>query len=287
MAENQDLKLSFSTQACPEWTVAAIVDGMQSYGFDGVELVLGKGHKHNVDVDSPAAHLTEVRKQMDDAEMGIACLSGQLSLSVADKAARLKVLDELKKTLTLADRLGVPYVRIFGGNIPGGFETAGVIDYIAEALADAAEYIETSKLRSMLLLQTHDIFSHSKYALEVLSQVYSEYLGILWDVLHPLRVMETVEQTYESLGKYVRMLHIHDCSVNDDRTRIAPCTLGEGFVPFTRVVKLLKADNFHGYLSLESLQQEVDPDEMLPHGAEYLKKLIVHAKKENKTEDEE
>lgn len=281
MAATNDLKLCFTTQACPEWTAAAIVDGMQSYGYDGVELIMGKGHQHGVEADSPPEHLLEVRKLMDDAELGIACLASQLAFSSADAAVRAKAVEDLKTVLGVADRLGVPYVRVYGGNAPPGFETAGVIDYVAEALSEGAEFVEDNKLRTMILLQTHDTFSHSKYVQEVLSQVYSEALGVLWDVLHPLRVMETVEQTYDALGEHIRHLHVHDCAANDDRTRIAPCPLGEGFVPLDRIVDLLRADEFHGYLSLEVLQQEADPDELLPQSAEFLRNLIAGPKTED------
>src|SRR6185503_2139354 len=68
-ANTYNLKLSFTTWVCPEWTVAAIVDGMTTYGYDGVELRIGKGHLHGVELDSPADYLSEVRKQFDAANM--------------------------------------------------------------------------------------------------------------------------------------------------------------------------------------------------------------------------
>src|SRR5436309_3201344 len=68
-------KPCFSTSVCPEWTAAAIVDGLGTYGFEGVEICIGQGHLHGVDVDTPKEALQEVRKQFDEANLAVACLA--------------------------------------------------------------------------------------------------------------------------------------------------------------------------------------------------------------------
>ena len=272
-ATTYNLKLSFSTWVCPEWTVAAIVDGMQSYGYDGVELRIGKGHLHGVELDSPGDYLADVRKQFDAANLAVSCISTSFTFASPDAAERLKTINNVKQCLRMADAVGAPYIRVFGGDIPPGHEVTGVVDYIAEALDECTEYAEKEKMRSMILVETHDAFSHSKYIAEVLSQVFSKKLGVLWDVLHPIRVLETVEDTYDAICDHVRHVHVHDATFNDDRTKIVACAPGEGFVPMGRVTDLLKSGNFRGYLSLEALQENSDPDESLPAYAKYLKPL--------------
>jgi sugar phosphate isomerase/epimerase len=274
-ATTYNLKLSFSTWVCPEWTVAAIVDGMQSYGYDGVELRIGKGHLHGVELDSPADYLADVRKQFDAANLAVSCIATSFTFSTPDAGERQKTINNVKQCLRMADAVGAPYIRIFGGEIPANHEVTGVVDYIAEALDECTEYAEKEKMRSMILLETHDAFSHSKYVAEVLSQVFSKKLGVLWDVLHPIRVLETVEDTYDAICDHVRHVHVHDAAFNDDRTKIVPCVPGEGVVPMGRVTDLLKSGNFRGYLSLEALQENTDPDESLPAYAKFVKPLTT------------
>jgi sugar phosphate isomerase/epimerase len=273
-ATTYNLKLSFTTWCCVEWTAAALVDGMQSYGYDGVELRLGHKHAHGVELDSPPEYLAQVRRQFDEGNKGICCLATGFSFSSPDITERRKAVEGAQQALRVADALGAPYVRVFGGDVPPGFETVGVVDYVAEALSDVAECAESEKLRSMALIETVGSFSHSKYLQEVLHQVYSPKVGVLWDVLHPLRVLEQVEDTYDALGPHIRHIHIHDCSFNEDRTRLAPCALGEGFVPLARIVDLLKAGGYRGHLSAETLQKSPDPDEILPQYAKFLQGLI-------------
>ncbi|MFH0939439.1 MAG: sugar phosphate isomerase/epimerase family protein [Planctomycetota bacterium] len=278
-ANTYNLKLSFSTRICPEWTVAAIVDGMQTYGYDGVELRIGKGHLHGVELDSSADYLINVRKQFDAANQAVSCIATSFTFSNPAIVERQKVINGVKQCLRLADAIGAPYIRVFGGDIPHGLEVTGVIDYIAEALDECTEYAENEKMRSMILLETHGAFSHSKYVTEVLKQVYSSKLGVLWDVLHPIRVLENVEDTYDAICDYVRHVHVQDCAFNDDRTKLVPCDIGSGLMPMTQVTELLKGGNFRGYLSVEMLQENVDPDEILPKYAKFIRPFIQSAAK--------
>ncbi|MGD0091136.1 MAG: sugar phosphate isomerase/epimerase family protein [Planctomycetota bacterium] len=276
-ANTYNLKLGFTSWVCPEWTVAAIVDGMQTYGYDGVELRIGKGHLHGVELDSSPEYLADVRKQLDAANLAVSCLATSFVLANPDAVERQKTVNQIKQCIRTADAIGAPYIRLFGGDIPAGLEAAGVIDYIAEALGECSEFAEKERIRSTMLLETHGAFSHSKYVNEVMSQVYSPKLGVLWDVLHPIRVLESVEDTYDAIGEYVRHIHVHDCAFNEGRTKIVPCDPGQGFIPLAQVVDLLKSGNFRGFLSLEILQENADPDEILPKYAKYLKGLISPA----------
>lgn len=279
-ATTHSLKLSFTTWVCPEWTVAAIVDGMQTYKYEGVELRIGKGHLHGVELDSPADYLASVRKQFDDANLAVSCIATSFVLSSPDVAERQKTAAGIKQCLRMADAIGAPYIRVFAGDVPAGLEVTGVIDYISESLSECTDFAEKEKIRAMVLVETHGALSHSKYATEVMSQVYSPKLGILWDVLHPIRVLESVEETYDAICDAVKHVHIHDCAFNEGRTKLVPCEPGQGFIPLAQIIDLLKAGNYRGYLSLEVLQQNVDPDEVLPAYATYLRNLIRPAPKE-------
>ncbi|GMV82868.1 MAG: hypothetical protein AMXMBFR7_40520 [Planctomycetota bacterium] len=272
-ANTYNFKLSFSTTLCPEWTAAAIIDGMQSYGFEGVEFCLGKSHLHGVELDSPADLLADVRKQFDEAGTAISCLATHNVISHPEHDTRVKIVEGLKQCLRVADQLGAPFVRVFGGEVPAGFEVTGVVDYIAESLGEVAEFAESQKVRSMILVETQGLLSHSKFITEVLDQVYSPKIGVLWNTLNPVRMLEKVEQTYDRIGSNVRFVHLADGQFNEDRTKISLCDPGEGMVPMERVVDLLRAGLYRGYLSIESMHAEPDPDELLPKYSGYLKQI--------------
>lgn len=273
-AAKYNFKYAFTSSICPEWTAAALVDGMQTYKFDGVELVMGQGHLHGVDLDTDVEFLTEVRKTFDEADMAVAALGTSFSFASPDITEREKSIANAKQALRMAETLGAPYVRVVAGEMPPGLEATGVVDYVSEALSDLTEFAEEERIRSMILVETAGSFSHSKYITEVMAQVYSEKIGVLWNVLHPMRVLEQPERTFDVIGEYVRHVHVIDAAFNEDRTKVQPCELGEGFVPMNRVVDLLKSAAYRGYLSIETVQKDLDPDETLPKYAEYLKGLL-------------
>ena len=273
-ANTYKFKLSFTTWACPEWTAAAIVDGMQTYGYDGVELCIGEGHQHGVEIDATPDVLQDVRRQFDEANLAVACISTPYQFSSPDAAERQTNIEELKQCLRMSEQLGAPYIRVYGGEVPADCEVTGIVDFVAEALSDVADFADEEALRAKVLLQTEGPLSHSKYITEVMSQVWNKRVGVLWDVLEPLRVLEKPETTYDTICDHVRHVHIHDYQFNEDRTELTPCRLGEGFVPMGRVVDLLKAAAYRGYLSVEAEDQEVDPDEMLPECADFLRNLL-------------
>jgi len=274
-ANTYNLKLAFTTWLCPEWTVAAILDGMQSYKYDGVELILGKGHLHGIELDTGGDYLTEVRKQFDEANLAVACLTTHIELSHSDLLERKKSVEQLKRALLVAETLGAPYISVLGGEVPKHLEITGVVDYVSESLAEAAEQAEQMKSRAVILLENKPSFAHSRYSLEIMRQVFSKKAGVLWNVLQTIRSLETVEGAFDALGDHIRHVHVCDCDYNDDRTQIEAANPGTGMMPLGRVVDLLKAGLFRGYLSVDPLKRDVDADEILPQYAQHLKKLIV------------
>jgi sugar phosphate isomerase/epimerase len=247
---------------------------MQSYKYEGVEFRLGKKHLHGVELDSGADYLADVRKQLDDANAAVACLATSFAFSSTDIVDRRKNIENTKQALRVAEALGAPFVRVFGGEVPAGMEVAGIVDYVSDSLSELAEYCETNKVRSTVVVETTGAFSHTKYMSEVMEQIVSPKIAVLWDVMHPLRVLEQADDTFDALGHHVRHVHVHDAEYNEDRTRIKACDPGEGFVPMSEIVDLLKAGLFRGYLSLEVINREVDPDTVLPQWADYLRATI-------------
>jgi sugar phosphate isomerase/epimerase len=48
------MKLSFMTFVCPEWTIEEAVAFAREAGYDGVEIRVDAGHRHNISSESPA-----------------------------------------------------------------------------------------------------------------------------------------------------------------------------------------------------------------------------------------
>ena len=144
---------------------------------------------------------------------------------------------------------------------------------MAESLRELGDY--GSGIGVKVALETHDSFCLGKEIAAVLGKTNHPMVGSVWDVYHPLRNGETIEQTMGFLSGRVFHVHIKDGDFKKHTL------LGEGKVPTLDILKLLKDDGYDGYLSLEWEKAWIpdlpEPEEAFPqYGAklrEYLRSV--------------
>ena len=90
----------------------------------------------------------------------------------------------------------------------------------------------------------------ARKSLRVLEQVPDPNVGAVWDVHHPFRMGETIEETWNLIGR--RLLHVHmkDARLKPDGTWQL-VLLGEGEVPCQDIIRLLDREGYTGYVSAE------------------------------------
>jgi len=268
------VKLSFMTWVCPEWTVDQIIAGAKKYDYDGVEIRVETEHAHKLELDSSPERRQEVRKAFEDGGIDISCIATSLTFSTPDEAERRESVEKLRRYIELAHDVGSPCIRVFGG-MQGKGQPLGVVMTVADALASVGE--EAQKAGVYVCLETHDYFSHSKYVAAAVKMADSPNICALWDVLHPVRHLETVDMSYANLRGLIKHLHIHDYQYDETKLNGQLCPLGEGVVDYKRTIELLHADGFDGHAAVEVMK--VDPDEVLRQYSEkwhqYLKELGI------------
>lgn len=271
----ESAKLSFMTWICPKFSVEELVTCANKVGYDAVELRTDKGHGHGVELGTADEALAEVRDIFAESGVAVSALATGLSFADPDPGVRAGRVAELKRYVDLAEAVGAPVVRVFAGDLPRGIEVAGVVDYVADALGEAAESAEGRDV--VIGVETHGDFSVSRYAAEVVKQVYSDRLRIVWDVAHPVRYLEGVDDTYDVLCGYVAHVHVHDYVYDDGRRKIVAAPFGEGFVPNAQALRLLARDGYAGYLSVEYEDANVDVEEVLAQYAQGMRACLEPA----------
>jgi len=246
------------TWVCPKWSLERILEATNDYGYDGVELRVQVDHAHGVDLDASREKRLAVKRMFADENKEICCIATSLTFSMADKGERQKNVETLKQYIDLAHDLASPNIRVFGGVMSGG-EAVGIVHYVAESLAQAG--VVAREANVYVCLETHDSFSHSAYVAETIRLTDCMHVAALWDVLHPFRHLERIEETYRKIGKHVRHVHAHDAAYAEDLLSIELTELGEGVVPHKEAMELLARDDFEGYLSVELMKG--DPEHIL------------------------
>ncbi|QHW31429.1 sugar phosphate isomerase/epimerase [Paenibacillus rhizovicinus] len=266
------MKLAFSTLACPDWSWERILQEASALGYDGIE-IRGIGQEMMLHECTPflPEHIDRSMRQL--RQHGLAIISLDTSCVFHDPAKLEAAIEEGKAAVDLAEKLGVPYIRVFGDAIPDERQREATIAQVARGLQAVCRHAEGTGVS--VLIETHGDFSDSRSLQAVMEQVDSSAFGVLWDINNPYKYGdgEPLETTYERLGRYIKHTHIKDTSGADMHGPIALC--GEGNVPIRECVRLLADKGYEGWLSFEWEKRWVPeiagPEVALPHFIRYIK----------------
>lgn len=264
------IKFSFMTWVCPNWTLSEIIEAAKRYRYHGVELRTEVGHAHGIEPKTGDAAIERARKLLEDNNIEVSAIASSCSFSHADALERRRMIERAKQHIELAAKMHCANVRVFGGMIPQGVSMDDAKRYIADALCELGEFAQPMNV--YVLLETHDAFSRSKDAVEVVKLASHPNIGILWDVQHPYTHGETLEEAFENVRQFVRHCHIHDVRRSESGWEL--CLLGDGEISHEFVVRKLHEIGFDGHLSGEFINPRWEPDLILKQYSETLYRYL-------------
>jgi sugar phosphate isomerase/epimerase len=251
------IKLSFMTFVCPTWEIEKIAKFAKDANYDGVEIRVDEGHKHDVSSKSSSERRKYVRNLFGETGIEIPCVATSIQYGFADPAERRENIDYAKVNLDLAADLGAKVVRMFaGGGIPKLTEESA--SYIAEAFDEVGDYAKGSGVTPMLECG-HDIIKGAIEASEVIKRVKTSNFGVLWNY------SEMDDLTFNTLKSHLRHFHVHDEVLDANNDNIL------------HLSKLMKKINYNGYYSLEIIKGVDLPEDVLIETAKRLKGYIMQA----------
>lgn len=267
------MKLSFSTLGCPSWSWKEILRQAVSLGFDGIEV---RGIQKELDNEKIDEFQDEIISatiaQLKSLGLKIPCLDTSVTfLGPGDLSEALR---SGRASMCVAQKLGIPFIRVFGDRIPVGMGRDEALERVTDGIRELARYGED--IGMAVLLETHGDFSASPMIREMFSRIPSPAAGILWDAAHTFECGESPEATWIMIGPLVRHVHIKDINIIEGEP--IPCLPGRGVVHIPNVLGTLTKANYTGWLSFEwekrwnaSLE---GPDKALPAFLEYIRKYI-------------
>lgn len=241
------MKISFSTLGCPRWSWGEITAAAHDLQYDGIE-IRGVGK----DISAPSVpefgsdKLDNTMERMKSLSLSIPCLDSDCLLYQRDNLPRTSL--EVKTYVDLANRLSAPYVRVFAA--PPVPQPMGSVDegLVREAAQELAVYAGSRGV--MLLLETHGVWADSKKLNRLITAINSPSIGVLWDVHHPYRFMgEEPEETYNNLKPFLKHVHLKDSVWEEERIHYK--MVGQGDLPLSKCINLLKNGGYDGFYSLE------------------------------------
>ncbi|MEM7126914.1 MAG: sugar phosphate isomerase/epimerase family protein [Chloroflexota bacterium] len=262
------MKFAFMSFSTPELTLDETLSLASELGYDGIEPRAGSGHAHGIELSAPDRDRKTIKQKAADAGVALCCLA--VSCRYADPTTVADQVEETHQYIDLAADLGIPALRVFGGQIPEGIERDTAIENVANALGSVASHAEDRNVA--VCMETHDDWCDPNHVAAIMAAVDASAIAVNWDIWHPLRRgNSTMDAAFETLRPWIRHAHIHDGSTNPNALELKP--IGQGEVDHQRAMELLHADQYSGYLSGEWIKWEPHQTH-LPREISTLKRLL-------------
>jgi sugar phosphate isomerase/epimerase len=265
------MKLSFSTLACPDWTMPEIIAITSRAGYDGIELRFVENEDSLWKLGAfRGEELPATKRALADHGLGISCVDTgcRFHFPEANERARWRV--EGERMAELAAELGAPGIRVFGDTIQPGADRASTRAWIADSkLADkiSAKGIEVWP-------ETQGNFAGAAETMAILADCGGPGIGVVWDPANCfLESEETPQKGAALLGPSIRHTHIKDLLSNKDGW--TPVLTGEGDFPLLEVRTALCGLAYTRFVSFEwekKWHPEIpDASIALPHFARWFR----------------
>ena len=208
------------------------------------------------------AYLDRLKAHCEKKKLAISGVPVGNTFTLKDDAKRAVEIQKVKDWTARAAKLGAKTVRIFAGNLEKGEQLADAQKRVVDAMNECCEVAE--KLGVFLALENHGgITDTPEHLLDLVKPVKSPALGVNIDT-----------GNFNTPDPYADIAKIAPYGVvSQVKTEVNPGGKKKVEADLSRVVKILKDANFHGYVALEYEAAE-DPKVAVPRFVKELRKLI-------------
>lgn len=270
------MPLAFSTLGCPSWPWATVLENASKLGYSGIEL---RGIQMQMDLpklpEFSGTRLAQSLKDLDALDLRVTDLGASARMHEAEPARRAAQLDEGRRFIDLAHQMKVPYVRVFGDQIPAGEPKETVVKRVIEGLRVLGEHAKGSGVA--VIIESHGDFTDSPTLLELLNGAAMENVALLWDAHHTfVSGKEPPAKTFEAMKRYIRHTHLKDSRPEGNGVRYV--LTGQGTVPVRETVNILSKSGYKGFYCFEwekGWHKEIeDPEVAFPQFVERMREYL-------------
>jgi sugar phosphate isomerase/epimerase len=272
--------ISFSTLACPNWSIETVIAKASDFGYDGIEWRGGpQGH---VQPKMWATQKEVLQKMSMDTGLIAVAVTAYTSFVSPLAEERQANVEELRQYVDLAAELDAPYVRTFLGELPADSSIDdSLYEKISDCLNTASEYADSVGVK--IAVEPHDDFVRAPTILPILSRVQHPALRVIWDFGNAFAAGEGLEEGFRALKNRLAYVQVKDGKGRSPNWTL--CPVGEGDVQLRRAFELLLANGYEGALSVEweyAWHPELDPPEIaLPAALRTVRELLASAQTES------
>ena len=284
------MKLSFTTLACPDWTLEQAFNNGAAYGYDGVEIESMDGHR----LATPQLlkeNVRRIRRLSETSGCRSLSILSHIQLAREDMEEQAEALSEAQLYLELLGDLDTEYLRVMGNWTLEKPNEEWLIDTASDSLSSLADM--AADLNAKIVLETHDCFRDARMLCRVLERVDSPQVFALWDTQHSFRGGQTPAEVWSNLSNWVAHVHVKDARRNigtppaagskpevqaHDIESWEAVPIGDGEIPIRDSLRVLADGGYDGFVSYEWEKHDhpnlADPEVELPAGAAKIREYL-------------
>jgi sugar phosphate isomerase/epimerase len=248
------MKISFSTLACPAWTLDAAMEAATRLGYDGIELrFIENDDRLWQRPEFSGSGLRTTRTRLADAGLQVPCLDTSCFFHYPETSRRHESLEMGRAMIELAVGLGAPAIRVFGDRVQEGADRAATKGWIVDGVRELADFGCTGGVQ--IWLESHGDFARACDTRELLQNADRENTGVIWDPLNAYSEFgEEPQAGFSLLGDNIRHVHIKDgCPSQHGAANQCwePVLMGTGEFPARSLIQLLTRSGYDRFVSFE------------------------------------
>ncbi len=271
------MKLALSTLGCPTWDLERIVATAREHGYQGLDF---RGLGSEIDVTKlPAFNeiLSSTIALLRDHGLEVGCFNTSVTLVTPAPERWQMMLDECQRNARLCERLHTRFIRVFGGQLAKDMTHDEALVLARRHLRQLVKVCQPYGCQ--VILETHDYWSPSARAMELVHEFDPSEVGVLWDIEHPWRKKETADETHATLRRFLKHVHFKDShrvpDPNRPEGRSIPKLIGDGELPVAEFWRVLKDNGYDGWVTLETEKRwhadGPEPEESIPQFARWVR----------------
>jgi sugar phosphate isomerase/epimerase len=267
------MKTSFSTLACPTWTLPQVIEIAVSSGYDGVELRFLEGEDSLWKLPGlQGSALAAAKRMISDNGLAITCVGTSCRFHSADRGDRERWIEEGKRMAELASALESPGIRVFGDKVQPGADRDSTRNWIAQGVRCLAEHTKNNGVE--VWLETHGDFASSAETMRIVEQADFVNVGVVWDPANCFTEgNEDPREGAHTFGGALRHVHLRDLKLHNGVWE--PALTGSGKFPLREILAKLKAIGYKRVVSFEWEKkwrpELAEPEVAIPHFAQWFR----------------
>lgn len=271
------MKIAFSSLGCPDWDLATMIAQAAAMGYDGIELRGLLGEMHLPNAPSLAQNTAGVKARLREANVELVCLATGNCFHFKDAARVADEKAKVRETVELAGKLGVPYVRVFGDEVPRYADRHATVLRIVAALRDLAPFAAQHGVT--LLFENHGDFAGSRDTWYIVDSVNHPSVQCCWNPCTGKAFGERMGLAIPRLGCKIELVHLVDGKFTDSDALEAYAIPGDGDLGLERFLDMIRGIGYDGYIVFDWPKLWVpslaDPEQAFPAALANIRKVFA------------